>query len=851
MWAPPRPQAPSRWRLSPLSPSPFPQFVDRLSLRTMMDDAKATQMVDALVAPDAEDDGTRHRPPAAPGVPPPAPRGDIAAATGGLLRRSTTTEFLPLPSHRSSVSTAAAGYALPPPQYPGSYPTNSLVSSAGTSFVAPGVSGDSFASLVQSPPSTMSFTQPQQPVASSLAPKHIRVSSQGNAPPPPPFGSAHHHGPPQAAGPGAPGFRMGTTSIRPPPPWSATHGVVAPSPPPHLSQHPELRQIQLPRELLHPHRSQGGVAVGSPPSHGEPSSASSRTTSPPPDALVGGGYGDLGAASHESGGAGRSSTATPLAANAGPQLSPGNQRRLFVGNLRFEMTFEGLRHVFKLVCNVDVPVSSMSWHQSKGPVAIPDAQQSPQQQHSGCAVVFADPAAAEELLVWNQRIFCCYDGTVYFGPAGAMREVVDQLRALDVDPKTHRRKGPKNCMVIELSAGQPPLPAGAIPIHPLSRDTPPAAISVVPVQVGSLPDAASNGSFGHGAAAGTVGRNSSAAALGESPVSSFAFPVSAQHLSQQLQPNASQISLSDRNSAISSVDAFPRGHHHRPTATTTTTFAGPPPPFYQYPLQLLRATATLQAMAATSTPSDPLLHSAGSHLRQPVDLFIGGLAYEADPAFVAWMLTTCCPGLSVSLDCVQLMPSKHNGNPSGCAIVTVEQSHAETFLGLNKRILCTSTGFYLSPQRDAMDAFIAAAGPAGSGRAAGPSHAVVVERKKSDRKSAVAPSAPHAAVTPASGFFPRIMGNFWPPPLPCLVQPILMPFSTATSMPTSPPPPPDPRQATPPSAPARPSPTYMKSTSTAAPPPSIVTSPDSPATGATTKAGGFPKAPSYKKPPSP
>jgi hypothetical protein len=137
----------------------------------------------------------------------------------------------------------------------------------------------------------------------------------------------------------------------------------------------------------------------------------------------------------------------------------------------------------------------------------------------------------------------------------------------------------------------------------------------------------------------------------------------------------------------------------------------------------------------------------------PVELFVGGIRYEATRTFVAWMLTRALArrGVSISIAdaLVRLFPNsmKRRANNAGCAIVRLERVDADKLLAVNHCVLCDANGAYFASSPEAMHRFVTAYQDKMRG---GPSHAVVIEMRKSGGTSA--PPRPPQYFPPYGGY---------------------------------------------------------------------------------------------------
>lgn len=326
--------------------------------------------------------------------------------------------------------------------------------------------------------------------------------------------------------------------------------------------------------------------------------------------------------------------------------------KLFVGNMRFEMTREALRWVMMNACGIDVPVTHVLVHVKSA---------SNNSQPTGCASVYVNEAEAERLLELNQRIFCSAT-TLYVAPSvDVMSKMIEDRVILDVDSRGKKLRGPKNSMVIERSRATP-----------------------TPTPTGSFTDMSFNPSFGIGT---------------DSP----------------LQPG----------SFVGMAYSPPRMDGS--SAPATPPLPPDAPAYERYPL--IPASVALPPVL----PEDA------------VELFVGGIRYEATRTFVAWMLSRALArrGIAVTIHEQQVRlftnAAKRRANNAGCAIVRLLREDADRLLSVNHCVLCDANGAYFASTPDAMHRFICQYQDKMRG---GPSHAVVIEERKS-QPAAPPRMAPH------------------------------------------------------------------------------------------------------------
>uniref|UniRef100_A0A7S1M1L0 RRM domain-containing protein n=1 Tax=Neobodo designis TaxID=312471 RepID=A0A7S1M1L0_NEODS len=318
--------------------------------------------------------------------------------------------------------------------------------------------------------------------------------------------------------------------------------------------------------------------------------------------------------------------------------------KLFVGNMRFEMTREALRWVFVNACGVDVPVTHVLVHVKSA---------SNNGQPTGCASVYVSEPEAERLLEMNQRIFCSAS-MLYIAPSvEIMTKMIDERMILDVDSRGKKLRGPKNSMVVERSRATP-----------------------IPTPTGSFTDMTfQNASFGVGT---------------DSPLQ----PGSFAGMTNYSPPRA--------------------GDGASPPATPP--LPADAPAYERYPL----------LPPAPQTPM-PALDDA-------VELFVGGIRYEATRTFVAWMLTRALArrGLAVTIHDSQVRlftnAARRRANNAGCAIIRLDRGDADKLLSVNHCVLCDANGAYFAAAPDAMQRFISTYQDK---MRSGPSHAVVIEMRRS------------------------------------------------------------------------------------------------------------------------
>jgi hypothetical protein len=160
----------------------------------------------------------------------------------------------------------------------------------------------------------------------------------------------------------------------------------------------------------------------------------------------------------------------------------------------------------------------------------------------------------------------------------------------------------------------------------------------------------------------------------------------------------------------------PRGAGEGTSPSATPPLPADAPAYERYPLM-------------PPAPSVP-----GPTIEDPVELFVGGIRYEATRTFVAWMLTRAMArrGLAVVITESQVRlftnAARRRANNAGCAIIRIDRGDADKLLSVNHCVLCDANGGYFAAAPDAMQRFISTYQDK---MRSGPSHAVVIEMRRS------------------------------------------------------------------------------------------------------------------------
>lgn len=155
--------------------------------------------------------------------------------------------------------------------------------------------------------------------------------------------------------------------------------------------------------------------------------------------------------------------------------------KIFMGNLRFEMTRATISWTVKRACGADLDVSNVLIHYKSS-----NGAPSP----TGCASVFLPRESANALLDMNQRIFCGAKGIFVSLTSESMKTLLKERKIFDV--ADGRIRGPKHAIVIEQSRGTPNSSfssgsSGAMPYRPPQGSPPPAQVSTAVPTNWSLP----------------------------------------------------------------------------------------------------------------------------------------------------------------------------------------------------------------------------------------------------------------------------------------------------------------------------------------------------------------------------
>ena len=291
------------------------------------------------------------------------------------------------------------------------------------------------------------------------------------------------------------------------------------------------------------------------------------------------------------------------------------------------------------------------------------------QQPTGCASVFVPPEDARLLIEVNQRVFCGAKGIFIAPTADAMRQLIAERKVFDKGDNG-RLRGPKNSMVVEMS-------------HP---------------------------------------RGSSSPSGGQPANSGGASPGNMQHHHSPAQRQASPQQYAVVHQGSPQQQQLTPGQYAPATVLVATTTT---PPIIAVPSRTVASPRYYKydASAQGSQPS-----GQPPALRNPVEVFVGGICYEAASGFVAWMLSLT--GVMVHPGNVTMFKDPKTGNKTGCAIARVETDVLSVLLSYHHRIFCDPCGAFIADSTVSMQAFLAGIKERGD-VVRGPTHAVVIERRKS------------------------------------------------------------------------------------------------------------------------
>lgn len=160
--------------------------------------------------------------------------------------------------------------------------------------------------------------------------------------------------------------------------------------------------------------------------------------------------------------------------------------------------------------------------------------------------------------------------------------------------------------------------------------------------------------------------------------------------------------------------------------------------------------------------------NADPQLHQPLELFVGGLCYEATRTFVAWLFSLI--QIKLHPQNVTLYVDPQTGVKRGCAQVRIEESQFALASSFTRRLLCDACGVYIAETSQGILAVQQTKERSEHG-ARGPTHAVVIERRRNAQRPSVAASTTVAPTsTPQAGS--PAQGHPAPPPPPAVSTPV-------------------------------------------------------------------------------
>lgn len=291
---------------------------------------------------------------------------------------------------------------------------------------------------------------------------------------------------------------------------------------------------------------------------------------------------------------------------------------------------------------------------------------------TGCASVYvADDDDVQKLIAMNQRVFCGVRGLHVAASPERMAELIQSKTILDI--VEGRVRGPTHPMIIEkayASAAHSPVTLGG---------------AATPSQGGRIPSPqhnnvaspfpsceVGNGSF---SSSSSLIESSSFAAMTKTPTPST--------------PVATPITLSDGSA---------------------------PPVYFRY---------------EGDQKSQSILADISVNLVQPLELFVGGLCYEATRTFVAWVFSLI--DIRLHPQNVTLYVDPQTGVKRGCAQVKIEEADFGKANGYTRRLLCDPYGVYIAESPQGIIAVQQSKERTESG-ARGPTHAVVIERRRNTQR---------------------------------------------------------------------------------------------------------------------
>lgn len=219
-------------------------------------------------------------------------------------------------------------------------------------------------------------------------------------------------------------------------------------------------------------------------------------------------------------------------------------------------------------------------------------------------------------------------------------------------------------------------------------------------------------------------------------------------------------STPQNNSFTASLTGSFAGQRQAPETTSLLPDGCAPPVYHRY---------EGDTKAAVLTES--------SSLAQPLELFVGGLCYEATRSFVAWIFSLI--GVKLHPQNVTLYVDPQTGVKRGCAQVRIEEADFAVASSYTRRMLCDACGVYISDTPQGIVAVQQTKERSEHGTR-GPTHAVVIERRRNNMQrttpqhlSTGSPS--NTVLAPPNTQAHAMVGQLPAPPPPPAMQLVQMP----------------------------------------------------------------------------
>lgn len=165
-----------------------------------------------------------------------------------------------------------------------------------------------------------------------------------------------------------------------------------------------------------------------------------------------------------------------------------------------------------------------------------------------------------------------------------------------------------------------------------------------------------------------------------------------------------------------------------PSSSLSGSFSGKPAP----PITITDGSAPPVYHKYDGGETKPATSIESAALQQPLELFVGGLCYEATRAFVSWLFSLM--GIRLHPQNVTLYIDPATGVKRGCAQVKIEEADFARASTFTRRMLCDACGVYIADTPQGIVAVQQTKERSDHGTR-GPTHAVVIERRRNTQRT--------------------------------------------------------------------------------------------------------------------